>query len=667
MQWYLTALRRYADFGGRSRRREFWLFSLVNLLILVGLRSLEIVVGDHRAAASVVGWTLLAYWLGTLIPGWAVLVRRLHDTERRGWWLLLGLVPIIGQLIGIPVLLLLLVWRGQPRKNRFGPDPKQVGDLPAAEREELPAIVGTRAVRLPRMWASGLLLLVVASLTWAAANHRPHEGEPARVELSSGVIEGLVRKDGVRVFRGIPFAEPPVGELRWKPPQPVKPWVGVRKADRFGPAPMQASLPFGAQPSEDSLYLNVWTAAKDASERRPVMVYIFGGAFNGGNSSDALLDGANFAKKGVVLVTFNYRVGIFGFLAHPELSAESGKGSGCYGIQDQIAALRWVKDNISQFGGDPGRVTVFGQSSGGTSVSILAQSPLAAGLFQRAICQSGGAMAPIKSRPDESPGLIQSLPLAEEQGKKFLASLGVKDIKAARTLGPDAVKKGDTGGLPWPVADGEIIVGDPYENYRTGQFNDTPVLIGITSNDGGLLGSPTKTPAEFEKQIREGFGEDAAAFLAAYPHATAAEASRSTRDLIRDSLFGTSSWAWAKLQSEEGQHKAYLYYFDYGAAPGEAGHGSDVPYVFGHLGGFLRPADSRENRTMSDMIMSYWINFAATGDPNGPGLPVWPSFDAEGMKAMTFGKSSSVGPTPNLEMLRAYDASWARLRGRRSK
>ncbi|HOW71056.1 MAG TPA: carboxylesterase family protein [Phycisphaerae bacterium] len=495
-------------------------------------------------------------------------------------------------------------------------------------------------------------------------------GEPDRVEIASGVIEGLGWKDGVRVFRGIPFAEPPVGELRWRAPQPVKPWRGVRKADKFGPPPMQLSLGKsvnGLSPSEDSLYLNVWTAAKDATERRPVMVYIYGGAFNGGGTGDSVTDGANFAKKGVVLVNFNHRVGVFGFLAHPELSRESGKGSGCYGIQDQIAALRWVRENIAQFGGDPARVTVFGQSSGGTSVSILAQSPLAAGLFQRAICQSGGAMAPIKSTPHESPGLIQSLPLAEEQGKKFLASLGVKDIKAARALSADAVMKGNAGGLPWPVADGETIVGDPYELYQSGRFNDTPVLVGINSNDGGLLGSPKKTPAEFEKQVRDSFGEDAAAFLAAYPHATAAEASRSTRDLIRDSLFGTSSWAWAKLQSEKGKHKAYLYYFDYGAARGEAGHGSEVPYVFGNLNRWFPPKATPENVAMSDTIMSYWVNFAASGEPNGPGLPVWPAFDAEGMKAMTFGKSPQAGPTPNLDKIKAYDACWARLREKRRK
>jgi para-nitrobenzyl esterase len=377
-----------------------------------------------------------------------------------------------------------------------------------------------------------------------------------------------------------------------------------------------------------------------------------------------MYDGTTFARKGVVLVTFNHRVGMFGFLAHPELSAESGKGSGCYGIQDQVAALEWVKANIAQFGGDPERVTIFGQSSGGTSVSILAQSPLAKGLFHRAICQSGGAMNPPKPSASEAGGLIPTLALAEEQGKKFLASLKVKDIETARGLSADAVLRGESG-LPWPVADGETIVGDPFNIYQTSRFNDTPVLLGITSNDGGLLGSPRQTPEGFRKQVHESFADGPEPILAAYPHGTVAEASRSSRDLIREALFSWSSWAWAKLQTENGKHKAYLYYFDYGAESGEASHGAEVPYVFGNLGGWFRPKATRENVAMSDKIMSYWINFATNGDPNGSGSPDWPAFDTKGMNAMVFGKSMQAGPMPNLAKIKAFDAYWARVRQNR--
>lgn len=488
------------------------------------------------------------------------------------------------------------------------------------------------------------------------------EAQSANRNVTGGAIEGAI-KDGVSVFKGIPFAAPPVGDLRWKAPQPVRPWEGVREAKEFGPAPMQGSL-FGG-PSEDCLYLNVWTAAKDSTERRPVMVYIFGGAFNGGNAGDALLDGGNFAKKGVVLVTLNYRVGVFGFFAHPELSAESGKGSGCYGIQDQIAGLQWVKDNIAQFGGDPSNVTVFGQSSGGTSVSILTQSALAKGLFHRAICQSSGAMAPIKTATDKPGGLIVSLALAEKQGEEFLASLGVKDIKAARALSPKAVMKGK-GGLPWPVADGQVITGDPHEVFQGGRFNDTPILVGYNSDDGGLFGpfGAKNSSREFEEFVRKDYALGADAILAAYPHETKSEAQRSSRDIIREVLFGWPSWAWANEQTENGKGKAFFYCFDY-PKPGGAGHGAEVAYVFGNLDGWLRPGTSAKNVALSDTIMSYWINFAKSGDPNGPGLPNWPAYDAQSNKAMIFGQTPEERTLPDLNKLRAFDLYFREVRNGR--
>lgn len=481
-----------------------------------------------------------------------------------------------------------------------------------------------------------------------------------QVKVTGGEIRG-VEADGVASFKGIPFAAPPVGDLRWKAPQPVKPWKGIREAKEFGPSPMQPA--FASKPSEDCLYLNLWTGAQDPSERRPVMVYIFGGAFNGGSPTDSLFDGTKFARKGVVLVTIAHRVGVFGFLAHPELSAESGKGSGCYGILDQIAALRWVQDNIAQFGGDPGRVTVFGQSSGGMSVGLLAQAPQARGLFHRAISQSGGLMTPIKTSESQSAGLVRSLPLAEADGKRFLAKLKVKDIQAARGLSAEAVMKGSVG-LHWPVADGEVIVGDPYDLYQAGRFNDTPVLLGLNSNDGGLFGSPRRTPEAFEKSVRESFPAHPDALLAAYPHATVAEASRSARDFLREALYGWPSWAWAKWQAGKGKNKAYLYYFDYGAAPGEAGHGAEIPYVFGNLGGWFKPPASKANVAMSDTIMAYWVNFAATGDPNNDGLPRWPAFDVKEMKAVTFGRTVEAGPPPNLDKIKAFDACCTEARER---
>ncbi len=484
------------------------------------------------------------------------------------------------------------------------------------------------------------------------------------ISVTGGDVRGVV-KEGVASFKGIPFAAPPVGDLRWKAPQPVKPWDGVREADQFGNAPMQ---PFGTKASEDCLYLNVWTTAKTPGEKRPVMVWIYGGAFAGGTTSDPTTDGTAFAKRGVVLVSIAYRVGPFGFLAHPELSAESGgKGSGCYGIQDQIAALRWVKENIEKFGGDPSRVTIFGQSAGGTSVSILAASPAAKGLFHRAICESGGSMAPIKPSADQPGGLIPSLAYAEERGKKFLANLGAKDIQAARALSAKTILNGKFD-LYWPVADGATIVDNPIDLYERGEFNDTPVLVGSNSDDGGFLGSPSTTSAKFETSIRKDFGQAEDAILAAYPHATKAEASRSSKDLLREAIFSWPTWKWAKLQSEKGQGKAFLYYFDYGTSkPGNVGHGAEVAYVFGNLGGLFRPSASPENRAMSDTIMSYWVNFAANGDPNGPGLPQWPAFDSKTMNTMIFGNSTQVGPTPNLEKIGEFETYYARLRDQRQK
>jgi para-nitrobenzyl esterase len=515
-----------------------------------------------------------------------------------------------------------------------------------------------------------LLAALVVTFPLVAACEATAPADHWTVKVTGGEVRGIV-KDGVATFKGIPFAAPPVGELRWKAPQPVKPWDGVRDAYEFAPAPMQpamlAKVSGGVELSEDCLYLNVWTGAKSPDERRPVMVSIYGGGFTSGATSIPFLDGTALAKKGVVMVSIAYRVGPFGFLAHPELSAESGKGSGCYGIQDQIAGLRWVKKNISHFGGNASRVTIFGGSSGGTSVSILAASPPAKALFQRAICQSGGSMAPINEGADKPGCMIPSLEYAEEQGKKFLAELGVPDIRAARALSAEAVQKGKLDPC-WPVADGQTIVRDPYELYEGGKFNDTPVLIGTNSDDGGFFAVPTSTPALFEKFARDNLGLAADEILAAYPHATDAEAARSGRDLVREAIFAWPSWAWASLQSQKGKGKAFLYCFDYGSPkPGDVSHGAETAYVFGTFGAMMMPAACPENVAMSDTIQSYWVNFATNGNPNGPELPEWPPFDSKTMNTMIFGKTPEVGPTPNIEKIKAFDTYYARLREQRRK
>jgi para-nitrobenzyl esterase len=477
-------------------------------------------------------------------------------------------------------------------------------------------------------------------------------------KVTGGVVDGVV-KDGIASFKGIPFAAPPVGDLRWKSPQPVKPWTGAKKADEFGPGPMQDAS-FGAKLggpqkiSEDCLYLNVWTGAKKAGEKRPVMVWIYGGGFGIGMTSTPTYDGTNLAKKGVVLVSVNYRVGPMGFLAHPELSKESGKGSGAYGIQDQIAGLKWVKTNIALFGGDPSNVTIFGESAGGISVGMLAGSPMAKGLFQRAISESGGYMTPARA----------SLKEAEEQGKAYLSKLGANDIKAARELNAEAIQKETRGmGSFWPVADGETIMENQYELYEAGKFNDTPILIGTNSDEGGMFMTQKTASAAFENMIRGRFGAGADAILKAYPHATEAEATRSNKDIFRESTFAWPTWAWAKLQSKIGKNRAFVYYFDHRTpmSPEGANHAAEIPYVFGNLGGF-GGSNGPEDKVLSEVISSYWINFAKKGDPNGPDLPVWPAFDEKEQKAMFFDKTPSARPHPNLDKIMAFDAYYAKLR-----
>ncbi len=487
-----------------------------------------------------------------------------------------------------------------------------------------------------------------------------------RVETLSGQLEGTYDANtGIRCFKGIPFAAPPIDELRWKPPQPVKPWTGIRKARSFGPGPMQdalfvAFMGGSTNLSEDCLYLNVWTPAKSANEKLPVMVWIYGGAFVSGMTSIPAYDGAKLAQMGVVLVSVAYRVGPFGFLAHPELSSESGKGSGSYGIQDQVAALRWVKDNISRFGGDPARVTIFGESAGAISVSMLTVVPPAKGLFHRAISQSGGSMAPVK-RGNEAGQNVPSLQMAEKAGIGFLRKLGVNSIKAARALSAREIQEAVVGiGLFWPVADGETLPGDQYELYEAGKFNDTPVLIGSNSDEGAMFVRPGATPASFEKQVRDGFGPAADVILKAYPHATDAEAFKSSKDIFRESAFAWHTWAWAELQSAKGANKAYVYYFDCHPASSSDGasHAAEIGYVFRNLGGWGAPSGP-EDIAMSNLMSSYWVNFAKSGNPNGAGLPLWPPFDEKEMKVMYFGRETGARPLPNLGKLRALDTYYA--------
>jgi para-nitrobenzyl esterase len=506
---------------------------------------------------------------------------------------------------------------------------------------------------------SKYLVVMLAVILCAAA---PVLAQISVAKVTGGTVEGTV-KDGIASFKGIPFAAPPVGELRWKAPQPVKPWQGVRKAQDFAPGPMQDTA-FGGKLggpqkiSEDCLYLNVWTGAKKAGEKRPVMFWIYGGGFGVGMTSTPTYDGTNLAKKGVVLVSVAYRLGPFGFLAHPELSKESGKGSGSYGIQDQIAGLRWVKANIAKFGGDPKNVTIFGESAGAKSVGFLVTSPMARGLFQRAISESGGAAAPP----------VLTLREAEAQGKAYLSKLGADDIKTARALTAEKIQS-DTKGMGnfKPVPDGETVVEDPYALFETGKFNNTPILVGTNSDEGSLFLTQKITSGTFEQYIRNKYAaggvED---ILKAYPHANDAEAIQSAKNAIREFSFAWSTWNWARLQSKNGKYKAYVYYYDHRtpASPNGSSHAAELAYVFGNLGnsGQFGGSNGAEDKALSELLTSYWINFAKKGDPNGPGLPIWPAFDEKGQKTMFFDKTPSARPHPNLDKIKAFDVHFAKLR-----
>jgi para-nitrobenzyl esterase len=488
------------------------------------------------------------------------------------------------------------------------------------------------------------------------------------VEVTGGTIEGI-EEEGLFTYKGIPFAAPPVGDLRWKIPEPVGPWTGVKNAEAFGPACMQASNSMGntAPVSEDCLYLNVWTPAKKQDERLPVIFWIHGGGFSGGSTSTPMYDGTGFAKKGVVFVSVAYRLGPFGFLAHPELSRESGKGSGAYGMMDMIAGLEWVQENIDRFGGDPSNVTIFGHSAGGAAVSLLAASPVANGLFHHVICMSGGSFAPLQTSAD-GPGRFANLEVAESRGKEFLDSLGAADIKAARALSAEEIQKGLAGGMGGmgfrPGADGYVIPDDLYVLYQEGRFNDTPVLLGHTSNEMGSFGGPANVkPEDFEKQIKSQYGPHADAVLSAYPHSTDDEAAKASSGVRNESGFALNTWTWSRLQTRNGTGKAFQYYFDYhpNNPDGGSGHGSDVPHAFQTLGG-PRGEPSPEDLELSDMISSYWANFAKTGNPNSPGLPEWPAFAEDDQKVMVFDEAPSARPVPKLDKLKIFDAynQWVR-------
>ena len=496
------------------------------------------------------------------------------------------------------------------------------------------------------------------------------------VPTESGLVEGI--PDGVlTVYKSIPYAVPPVGELRWRAPQRAQKWSDVRRANKFGPICMQggASVPGAAEEpvSEDCLTLSIWTPAKSSDDRLPVMVWIPGGGFTQESASMPLYWGDMLARRGVLVVTINYRVGVFGFLAHPELTRESlNHSSGNYGLLDQIAALVWIQRNIAAFGGDPARVTIWGQSAGSMCVNLLMASPLARGLFQRAIGESGGFFV-----PPAATGSVERWFLAgtEKEGAKFAAAAGASSLEALRNLSPADVLKAGDAGTTHPIMDGYVLTEEPYDTFTAGRQNDASLLVGSNADEAKpMVASKDVKRASFSQDVSKDFGSEVLAglaqeYLKIYPATTDSEARETRARFERDLRFGWDGWTWARMQSKTGRAKVFYYYFAHlppypqGSpfAAWGAGHWSELPYVFDHLSQ-SQWAWSDADRALSNTMATYWTNFAKTGDPNGKGVPGWPSFTIANERLMRFDNAAGAGDVPNLEGLRLLDDCFTKMR-----
>jgi para-nitrobenzyl esterase len=507
-----------------------------------------------------------------------------------------------------------------------------------------------------------IIILIFLSLFGFSTDAQVGVGQ---VKIADGAIQGTVEGD-LSVFKEIPFAAPPVGDLRWKAPQPVKKWKGVKETTKFAPAPFQGGNPPSGK-SEDCLYLNVWTPAKSSGEKIPVLVWIYGGGFSFGSTSEPFYCGEMLAKKGVVLVSVAYRVGQLGFLAHPELSSESSAHvSGNYGLLDMIEGLKWVKKNIAAFGGDPDKVTIFGESAGGIAVSMLCASPLAKGLFHGAISQSGGSFGPsrVTTFPGENMKLLKD---AETSGQTYVKNAGASSIAELRKMDPEKLPGGWGTGNAWPIIDGWVIPDDQYNLYEAGKYNDTPILVGYNSDEGASF-SREKTPEEFVTAVKQRYGKFAEDLLKAYPVGEKT-VPKTARDLSRDAAFGWHTWSWARLQSKAGKSKAYLYYFDqhpeFPQDSPKAGfgspHGQEVAYVFKHVDK-SSPEATPSDAEISEAMATYWTNFAKYGHPNGKGVPEWPAFSESSPSVMYFQQTPHLGSVPSIESLKVLDGyfKWRR-------
>lgn len=515
--------------------------------------------------------------------------------------------------------------------------------------------------------ACALLVAAGAAVPAAAAD---------QVKTANGIVETtLAPANGVRSFKGIPFAQPPVGELRWREPQPVKNWSGVRNADNFGPRCMQRTGPMADYwfrsngMSEDCLYLNIWTPAKTGKERLPVLVYIFGGGFQNGDGSEPRYDGASMASKGIVAVSINYRTNVFGFFSHPELTQESPhKASGNYGLLDQAAALKWVSENIAAFGGDPKKITIAGESAGSISVSAQMASPLSRNLIAGAIGESGAMITTMPPR---------ALADAEQDGVKFAAAAGAANLAALRAMTAEQIQAAaaKAQGIRFStVLDGYFLPKRLTEIFLAKEQAKVPLLAGTNSEEQGarsILGASEPTPESFANAVKKLFGDRAADVLKVYPAATPEEVLQAATDLASARFISHSTWKWTELHMQTGGKPVYRYFYTRirppylgmpgqeppAAAPGRGGppaaprgaaHSAEIQYAMGNLDLDKRykwePADYK----VSEIMQGYFVNFIKTGNPNGPGLPKWPTYDSKtGYQRMRIDVEPKVEPEPD--------------------
>lgn len=487
-----------------------------------------------------------------------------------------------------------------------------------------------------------------------------------RTTVAQGEIEGELH-EGFALYKAIPYAEAPVGNLRWRNPVPKAPWEGVYKADKWGDRPFQPLDPnqnggdLGM--SEDCLYLSVETPAKSSDERLPVFVMIHGGAFATGSYSGTQ---ESFVREGIVYVSIEYRLGALGFMAHPALAQESPQGtSGNYGIYDQICALQWVHDNIAAFGGDPDKVTICGESAGGISVSILCASPLCKGLFRAAISESGGNFCPVVENGSTPFGIGATMSPqkdGERKGEDYQRRLGAKNLKQMRRVDGDSLIRATQGWEFWPVVDGVAITGDQYRLYEEGRYNDVDVMVGYNSDEGSLFVYNYSLDTYNETMGRYGEWEQKA--RAAYPAANDREATYAMQDIFRDTAFGWGTWAWANLQSRTGKSRVYMYYFDQKSEnifmknTRGATHVAEMPFIYGWHWGPMTDVDTH----MAQIMPQYWINFIKNGDPNADGLPFWTLYRQDEPTVMTMHDGFHLTTAPNAQQMELWEELFSTMR-----